>query len=153
MLNRIRLFFAEQISFENEAVEQQSIQMAAAALLIEVSRADYRLDKRERMAVVESLVKQFDLPEAEMAELVALAQDRVEESISIYQFTKMVNNQYDYRQKLKLIEGMWQVAYADGELDKYEDYLIRKVADLIHVSHSDFIHQKLVVAQQRGVAL
>ena len=72
-----------------------------------------------------------------------MAESEVEESVSLHQFTRLVNDNYNPEQKLALIESMWKVAFADGELDKYEDYLIRKVADLIYVSHSEFIRCKL----------
>ncbi len=149
MLVQIRQFFRSelQITGDNEdgSDHHQKLRLAAAALLIEVSRADYHLDPTERQAVLRALAQQFDLDATAVAQLVALAEAEVEDAISLYQFTGLVNENYSYQQKLELIESMWRVAFADGELDKYEDYLIRKVTDLIYVSHSDFIRCKLRV--------
>ena len=71
------------------------------------------------------------------------ARERVEGATSLYDFTKVINDHCSPDQKLQLISAMWTVAYADGDLSKYEEHLIRQVADLTYVSHSDYIHCKL----------
>ncbi len=153
MLVKIKAYFQSRLTLvggvSGEA-KPPSIELATAALLIEVSRADAHLDAAEKQSVVQALIEQFQLPAADIDELVRLAEDEVEEAISLYQFTRLVNENYAYEQKLQLIEAMWRVAFADGELDKYEDYLVRKVADLIYVSHTDFIRCKLRVAEAGG---
>ena len=74
-----------------------------------------------------------------------LAQTQAKEATSLYEFTRLINDDYDYKQKVELIENMWRIAFSDNNLDKYEDHLIRKISDLIYVSHSDFIKAKLKV--------
>ncbi len=148
MLVTIKQFFTDHLQVEqaeSEQHQQKAIRLATAALLFEVSRADFQMGEQEQKTILAALKKQFMLPEQDLNELANLARSEVEASISMHQFTGLVNQSYDYSQKLTLIESMWQVAFADGELDKYEDYLIRKVADLIHVSHVDFIQRKLKV--------
>ncbi|MCW8883980.1 MAG: TerB family tellurite resistance protein [Motiliproteus sp.] len=146
MLAKIKNYFSSNMELALEQKPEQRIhalELATAALLIEVSRADFEMDSQELKAVYDALGRQFSIPEQELQELVNLAHSEVEESISMHQFTALVNESYNYDQKLALIESMWQVAFADGELDKYEDHLIRRVADLIYVSHGDFIKRKL----------
>ena len=71
------------------------------------------------------------------------ASDEVDQDTSLFDFTRVINDHYSASQKLELIESMWRVAYADGRLDKYEESLIRQVAELTYVSHSDYIRAKL----------
>lgn len=149
MITTIRSFFIEKMFLpeQQESQKKYALEMAVAALLIEVSRADLDLSSSEKMSVITTLKQTFSLSGPDLVELIALAEQEVESSISIFQFTQLVNQEYSQPEKLELIEAMWRVAFADGELDKYEDYLIRKVADLIYVSHSDFIQRKLKVAE------
>ena len=77
--------------------------------------------------------------------MVELAENQAKEATSLYEFTSLINSDYDYSQKVGLIENMWRIAFSDNNLDKYEDHLIRKISDLIYVSHSDFIRAKLKV--------
>lgn len=149
MISIIRSMFSEKMFLTGQPEEQRrhSLEMAVAALLIEVSRADLDLAESEKMSVITTLSKTFSLTGQELTELVALAEQEVEASVSIYQFTQLVNQEYSQTEKLELVEAMWKVAFADGSIDKYEDHLIRKVTDLIHVSHSDFIQKKLKVAE------
>ena len=76
-------------------------------------------------------------------ELIDDAEKTVEESTSLYEYTRVVNDEFSYTDKLELLSRLWKLAFADGSLDKYEDHLIRKISDLIHISHSDFIRIKL----------
>ncbi len=151
MFGSIKEFFTAHLELEESATvsqQEHAIRLATAALLFEVSRADFAMGAEEQQSISLTLRRQFGLEATELDELMNLARSEVEASISMYQFTGLINDSYDYSQKLRLIESMWQVAFADGELDKYEDYLIRKVADLIYVSHTDFIQRKLKVQSQ-----
>ena len=78
--------------------------------------------------------------------MIEQASDRVDESTSLYEFTRVINDHYSAEQKLQLVSCMWQVAYADGNLDKYEEHLIRRVAELTYVPHQDYIRVKLEAA-------
>ena len=146
MLIRIKQYFKvnlEIVDAKNPFETQQAIQLACAALLIEVSKADFSLDAEETLAISDLIRQQFDLDPVAIDSLLKLAQEETDHSVSLYQFTRLVNDYYNYEQKLQLMSAMWQVAYADGDLDKYEEHLIRKVAELIYVSHKDFIRLKL----------
>jgi uncharacterized tellurite resistance protein B-like protein len=146
MINRITAFFSNHIALSSDAQDPpgvEPVQLATAALLLEVSRADSTIDDLEQDLCVALLKKQFQLPAAQLDTLIKLAQQQTEQAISLYPFTRLINNNYSPQQKSLLIFNLWQVALSDGYLDKYEDHLIRKVADLIHVSHSEFIRTKL----------
>ncbi|MDT8428555.1 MAG: TerB family tellurite resistance protein, partial [Pseudomonadales bacterium] len=119
------------------------LQLATAALLYELLKTDSHIDEQEIAVLTQVLQSRFGLSAAELAEIVALAETEAQQATSLYEFTTLINTHYDYSQKVALIDNMWQVAFADQHLDKYEESLIRKIADLIYVSHSDFIRTKL----------
>lgn len=149
MIEQIKQFFKHNLAMNagDKPPRDDTLKLTTAALLIEVSRADYDLDAAEKASIVDRLREIFQLSPVELDSLVKLAEQQVQESTSLYQFTRLVNDFYDYEQKLALISGMWQVAYADGNIDRYEEHLIRKVAELIYVAHKDFIRLKLSAAQ------
>lgn len=144
MLDKIKQFFQQEL--EQPAQENpQTLQLAAAALLIELTRADFQSQPEEIKAVEQALQSKFDLEPDKLTALIALADEEVRNTTSLYQFTRLINDHYQPEQKFRLIVAMWQVALADGELSKYEDHLIRKIADLLYVPHSEFIRAKLAV--------
>ncbi len=142
MLVKITEYFRAQLSIEVESTPQQPLQLAAAALLIELSRADFQHDSAEQAAIKQALKACFGLSEQQLDELIALAEEENRQATSLYQFTRLINDHYSPEQKYQLVKMLWQVAAADGNICKYEDHLVRKVADLIYVSHRDFIRAK-----------
>jgi len=148
MLNSIKQFFESKLVNAEEEQTSSSIaiiDLACAALLIEVINSDHKLEEQETQAFLSVLKNNLNIPDEDIDELVGLAENQAKEATSLYEFTRLINNDYDYTQKVGLIENMWRIAFSDNNLDKYEDHLIRKVSDLIYVSHSDFIRAKLKV--------
>lgn len=145
MLVSIKAFFSAELSLENNENEQCKIQLAAAALLIELSRADYQREPEEQAAIEAALKKGFDLDDVQLATLIDLAEQENQDATSLYQFTNLIKDEYSAEQRFELVKMLWQVAIADGEISKYEDHLIRKIADLIYLPHSQFIKAKLEV--------
>ena len=84
----------------------------------------------------------------EVDELIAFAKENVKDSTSLYEFTRDINDSFSAEQRIQLIESMWKIAYADGNIDKYEEHIIRKVSNLIYVAHSDFIKAKISAKEQ-----
>lgn len=153
VLRRIQQFFANQIEERvrgDEASAQHALRLATAALLIEVTRADYHVDSHEQGAVTTAVRELFALSEQETAELIALAQEEAKQSVSLFQFTELVDKHFSAEQKARVIEMMWRVAYADRRKDHHEEHLVRKVADLLHVSHSAFVRARHVVEAEQG---
>ncbi len=149
MLQNISIFFEKYLNptLESDTGDEiiDRLHLASAALMIELSKADYSIDDSELKKISSILQKKFDLPEDTLEELFDLAQQEAEDATSLYQFTSLINEAYEYPAKIILIQNMWEVAFADGNLDRYEEHLIRKVAELLYVSHSDFIKTKLAV--------
>ena len=145
MLKSIQNIFKRK---ENESAvdsKKSEQELAYASLLIEVINSDNKFDDRERDKLLEILSSKLDIHKEELDNFTELAQKQSEDSTSLYEFTREINDQYEYEEKVSLITDLWGIAYSDGKLDKYEDYVIRKIADLIYVSHADFIKSKLKV--------
>lgn len=151
MLNSIKSYFEAKLKSnagsEGE-ISASSSNLASAALLIEVMKSDHELDQRETDEFLDLLQTSLNIPEAELDAMHQLAEQQASQATSLFEFTRLINDEYDYDEKLRLIENMWRMAYSDDELDKYEEHLIRKVSELIYVSHSDFIRMKLKVRNQ-----
>ena len=133
-------------SKEQEPIEEEKISIldkACSALFIEVAFADKIFNESEIISLKDSLKETYNLQDDMINELIDDAEKTVEESTSLYEYTRVVNDEFSYTDKLELLSRLWKLAFADGSLDKYEDHLIRKISDLIHISHSDFISIKL----------
>lgn len=145
MIHKIKQFFSDHIASagsDSDAPRHTRAQIAAAALLVEVMVIDARTAPEEEYTIKDLLQRQFGLSTAEAEELFDLAREEVGEATSLYQFTGLVNEQFSAGEKFDLLTRIWQVALADGLLDKYEEGLIRRLADLLHISHSQYIKAK-----------
>ena len=138
-----------QESQDNDISSKSKIELAAAVLMIEISLADENIGDEEYETIKNILFDQFDLDKTKIDELISLAEDEVDHSVSLHEFSETINNELSATEKINIIENLWRVAYADAYLHKYEEYYIRKIADLLHVSHSDYIKTKLK-AEKRG---
>ena len=145
MIKRIKDLLSNFSKQEEVIVEEKisSLDKACSALLIEVAYADQIFEESEIISLKGSLKETYNIDEKIIDELIADAKKTVDESTSLYEYTRVVNDEFNYSDKLELLSRIWKLAFADGNLDKYEDHLIRKISDLIHISHSDFIKIKL----------
>ncbi len=141
MINNIRQFFTTRIT-DPMGDEQHQQHLAAAALMAEVMVIDRKISGKELSAIKKIFEHQFDLQENEIDQLLKLAKEEVDEATSLYQFTRLINDQFDAEKKKDLIENLWQIAFADEVLDKHEEAIIRRIAELIYVPHADFIKTK-----------
>jgi uncharacterized tellurite resistance protein B-like protein len=114
-------------------------------LLVEVARSDQDFSDAERRAVLGSIQGKFGLSSGEAQELLALAELQSRDAHDIYQFTSKIDAAFSPARKERLIEELWRAAYSDSTLHAYEEHLIRRVADMLHLSHAQFISAKLRV--------
>jgi uncharacterized tellurite resistance protein B-like protein len=136
----IELFSASRA--KPEASTKDARQLASAALLIEVAKADSDFSNDERAALLRLLRSTFDLDDQGLTALEGLAAERSSDAVSLHEFTRVIVDACEPEERCQLIGLMWQVAFSDDHLDKYEEHLIRKVADLLYVSHSDLMRMK-----------
>jgi uncharacterized tellurite resistance protein B-like protein len=128
-----------------ESSEFANLDKACAALLVEIAFADKEFNNEEKESLKESLINSYNLEEETIEEIITDAENTITESTSLYEYTRTVNDEFEYSDKLNLLENLWKIAYADSSLDKYEEHLIRKISDLVHISHGDYINIKLKV--------
>lgn len=127
----------------NEAPSPElSVDESAAVLLIEVMLADHDADQREQECITNILSQRMQVSVDEAKACVDVAVKRHQQSHDLYQFTRIINEQYGEQERFQLVVDLWRVAFADTELDKYEDHRIRQVNELLHLHHSHFIRAK-----------
>ncbi len=148
MINTIKQFFEKNIQTPPNSsvkVSEHSLQLATAALMIEMMRADTEISDEEQRVITGTIKAKFVLSAEETETIIKLAEDEISKATGYFEFTSLINKGYSYDQKIKVVEHLWEVAFSDSVLDKYEEHMVRKIADLIHVSHKDYIEAKLRV--------
>lgn len=124
---------------------QHTLDLACAVLLVEIMKADYELLEEEKSSLTALLKNLFSITDAESQALFEQAEQTSAQSNDLFQYTDVINKHWSLEEKFKLVQGLWQVAYSDKKLDKYEEYMIRKISDLLYLPHSQFIRAKLSV--------
>ena len=132
--------------------DDEELRLAAAALLIEAARLDGQFEPRERARIAAVLQTRFMLDAAEVSSLIDAASASVDGSVEIYGFTRMVKQNFDHDERVKLIEMMWEVAYADGELHPFEANLLRRVSGLLYVTDQESGAARKRVVARLGAA-
>ena len=127
----------------------QERRLAAAVLLLEVARADDAHAPAERAALRAGLMRDFGVAEPTVDALLEEAQARAQASVSLFDFVQTLNRSMGQDDKRGLLTLLWEVAHADGRIDPHEEHLLRRIADLLHVPHADFIRGKLAAAEKR----
>ena len=120
----------------------RALELTCAALMFEVARADFAVEATELDTVNALLTEQFDLAPEELLSVTEQAAQQADAATCLYEFTRTLNELASAEEKRALLAMMWQVAMADDVLSRYEEHLIRKVADLLYVPHSDFMAAK-----------
>ncbi len=146
MIGKIKDFFNNRLSAEKDAtdeVNEKRIQVAASALLIEMASIDDEFSEEEGERILSLLKKEFALTDETAGELIDLAKTELKGSVDLWQFTSLINAEYTPEEKIRLMELVWKVVYADGKLDKHEDYLVRKLTKLLNLRQSETIEAKL----------
>jgi uncharacterized tellurite resistance protein B-like protein len=154
MVTAVKKFFKKHIKPSqtvSDEVSEHSLQLATAALLIEMMRADAEITEDERRMVMKTIMTRFHLTEEESVALLQFAEEKIRKATGYYEFTTLINKGFTYEQKVKVIENLWGIAFTDKSLDKHEEYMVRKIADLIYVEHKDFINSKLRVKKKLGL--
>jgi len=133
------------------AAAEHTLQLATAVMLVEVMRADTSFQDSERRAVLRALHDKFALAEDESARLLELAEQTARDATDWFAFTTHINARFEMPAKLRMIEHMWAVAYADGQLSAHEQHVLWRVADLLHVPQGAYIHAKMRARDAAGL--
>ena len=137
---------------ESPQARGHALKLATAVLLVEVMRADPASHAEERQAVLATLREKFALQGDELARLVELAEQTARGASDYHQFTTRINDCFSHPEKIRIVEQMWQVAYADDHLHANENHLISKIAGLLHVTHGEYIGAKLRAKEAASLA-
>ena len=146
MLTKIVEFFNTQIKPESsdDVVDKSSqISLATCALLLEMAHADSEFGEDEKKLILTTLKSRFNLNSSDAESLVELANLERKESLDLWQFTNLINQNFTREEKLNVLEVLWAVIYADGKVDMHEEYLMRKLSFLLNMDHSDMIDAKI----------
>ncbi len=143
LINRVSETLSAQPSEgADESAREDALRTATAVLMLDVARADHVFEESEFDRVLTLVQSHFDLAPEDAAELVNSADDKAEDLTSLHDFTQLLHNSLDESEKARIVGLLWQVAYADGRLDKYEDSLVLKISDLLHVSRGRVMRLK-----------
>ena len=141
MLAAIKSWLQNDNDNEQQA-EALTLQQACAVLMVEVMLVDQHLDASELAQFQQIVMREFALSDHEANELFTWAQSQKQQAVDLYVFTKKIRDSYDEQQRMQIIQRLWQLAYADEQLDAHEEHVIRRLNDLLHLHHSHFIRAK-----------
>ncbi|MBU0561826.1 MAG: TerB family tellurite resistance protein [Bacteroidetes bacterium] len=134
--------FDNPVSEEIEVDQSKRIQLATCALFLEVANSDDDFAEEEKTFIINHMKQAFSLDDELVKELISESKAEVEESISLYEFTKILNDNFSREEKFNIVKNLWKLVFADGRLDKYEEYFVRKISNNLNLSHSEMIAAK-----------
>lgn len=154
MLNKLKDFFANEISLTRDSSSgtadvDRNIQVATCALMIEMASIDDEFDPAEKKRIVDYFRKTLDMPQQAIDELMEIAAHELDEKIDLWGFTNLINQHYAPEQKIKIMEIIWEVIYADGQLTAHEDYLVHKLYKMFDLTHAQMIEAKMKVLKRQ----
>lgn len=128
---------------KGSATQPHRLHVATCAILLEMAKIDGEFDDSEKQDIIEIFKDKYTLTDEEITCLIEASEEELEKSIDLWQFANQINKNYGSDEKVRIVETIWQVAYADGRLDKHEDYLLHKLSRILNISHKDLIEAKL----------
>jgi uncharacterized tellurite resistance protein B-like protein len=148
MIELVKKFFSKENMSpvpEQSSGTSHDVRVATCALFLEMAHIDGEFNDSEKEHIIQTLKKDLGLSPEAVAELLEAAKEELKGSIDLWQFTNLINQNYSLEEKIRIIEMIWQLAYTDGTLDKHEDYLLHKMANLLRLTHKQLIEAKLKV--------
>lgn len=143
MLKEFKHWLQETLVVPRDSSSALQLDLATAVLFMEVIRADHRLDPQEKALMQRLLQSEFNLGAEDAQALLQTSRRQAEQAPDLVSFTRVLNQQCGAEQKVRIMQNLWQLAYADGHLDSHEEHIIRRIADLLYIPHSQFIQAKL----------
>lgn len=153
MISTLKGFLGQLVGASNKenAMDGKALQVATAALLVEMMRTDKHIATEEMELIEKTLGEQYQLDSGELDDLLKLAEEEASQAVGYYPFTSLINKQCSLAQKIRIIETMWHVAMSDGHISAHENHLMRKIADLLYVGHADYIAAKQRARESAGL--
>jgi uncharacterized tellurite resistance protein B-like protein len=158
MLEYLRKLFSDNEASANTSVDKpesdknnRKVEIAACALFIEMAKSDGEYSDDEKEFIITEMKSVFNISDEYVSDLIHLAEQRVKESVSLYEFTGVINTTFTHNEKIELMESLWRLIYKDKKLSAYEDHLIKKIGATINIEHKEIINSKLLVKEQIGL--
>ena len=148
MLDVVKRFFSKVTEDDSKTIEEErnhDTRVATCALFVEMARIDETFTQAEMDAILSILKEKYGLSREHADALIAEADKALDESVDLWQFARLINENYSNEEKIEIIETLWKIVYVDGKMDKYEHYLMNKLATLLRLSHEQLIDAKLKV--------
>jgi len=137
-------FFGDDKNY-NSGDEEYDDKIATSVLFIELAGADFNVTPEEEKKIFSSLQNFFNMPGEEVEEIIKIAKEKRSERQDIWLFTNQIKQNYNRERKIKIVELLWQLVYADGSMDKYEEALMREISNLLGLTHGEMIEAKIKV--------
>lgn len=155
-LRKILLHPAAETHYSNpeqvDKSEKRKLEVATAALFIEIAKADGEFSDDERKKIIKLMKQTFELEDDCVKDLIELSEQKIKESVSLYEFTTIINDNYSNDQKFELMKNLWKLIYVDEKLNMYEDHLAKKIGAMLNMDHKKIIEAKLVVKEEKGLS-
>ena len=146
MIDRVKMFFGKRSHNDSSNLRREKphdTRIATCALFLEMSHIDGEFSVMEREKIIAILKRKFDLSDEHATALLTASKKELKRSVDLWQFTNLINQNYTIEEKIRVVEMVWDIVYADGKLDKHEDYLVHKLATLLRLTHKQLIEAKL----------
>ncbi len=130
---------------------EKQLQIATAAIFIEMAKADGEFSDDEREHVMKSLKKRFGLEDEYVHDLIELSKTELQDSVSLYEFSGVINENFTFEDKYELLKNLWRLIYTDKTLDKYEDHLIKKIGGMLQIEHKQIINAKMLIRKELNI--
>ncbi|MEJ2233446.1 MAG: TerB family tellurite resistance protein [Syntrophobacterales bacterium] len=148
MIDLVKKFLGKSSSDASGAEKETTshdVRIATCALLLEMAHIDGEFSELERESIINIIKKDYDLSDEHAVALIEAAGEELKRSIDLWKFARLINQNYSTDEKIEIIEMVWKVIYTDGKLDKHEDYLVHKLANLLRLTHKELIDAKAKV--------
>ena len=152
MIDIVKRFFSKAtagVSKNANTNTEHDIRIATCALFVEIARIDEKFTDAELETILSILKEKYGLSQDYADALLAEAQKELEKSVDLWQFAKLINENYSNEEKIGIIETLWQIVYVDGKMDRYEHYLMNKLQNLLRLTHDQLIAAKLKVRHSK----
>ena len=151
LLSGVNPELANTISVSSSGNKHTKVEVATCALFIELAKSDGEFSQEERDLIIIQMKNLFSLEKKYIDDLMLLAEEKVKQSISIYEFTGIINKSFSQEEKIELLENLWKLIYRDEKLTAYEDHMIKRIGATMNIEHKQIINSKLWVKQQLGI--
>ena len=154
MIDLVKKFFGKRAKNSPAGREESvhDVRIATCALLLEMSQIDGEFSESEREGIISIIKREYEVDNEYITAIIETADKELKGSLDLWQFTNLINHNYTQEEKIKIIEMVWRIAYTDGRLEKHEDFLVHKLANLLRLTHRQLIDAKVKIREVMGIA-